>query len=494
MKKEIKITIGQPDLKQHTSYPDGVVYVPWAISGKAITVDRYDLVLMFPVLFFQEETGLVDNAQLMIGADFGILDPNEMTLPPYLEKKKIKRKGGSTTEVIDYKKDFAPIAGPIGGYELSKSERVKIQSLIVPEVSPELSDYIGDLLKKILEEAGFTVSIVTQLPDEAFPSPTGTALVTAAFSIGMQKGLNPIVTKDGYKSEITYLSIEKPKSKTSVQLKLWDDERLREYQKLIGDHLSPYGLKCLYLAIAECGRNNRTPWFILDTNHCLDLLGYERNKKNVHYPRNKNRLLKELSALTQISFNVERRAPKYGKSGKDTVIKFSAPLLSITGRFEEWEVDSDKPIETGIQIEDNIQIFLHPQIYKDIGMWYTFIPYEYLTIDTGRNQHAILLYPYIANQWRIGWHKYHGVIKQPMHQILDGSGLLDRMPRRANQQRDFIEKIKETLRWLKGQREYWIKSVRIESKNRPWRDHMITITMADDHPLKTSMKKQISEK
>ena len=60
--------------------------------------------------------------------------------------------------------------------------------------------------------------------------------------------------------------------------------------------------------------------------------------------------MSELEALTKINFNIERREPKRRAKNKDKVIKFKAPLLSITGQFEEWEVESGKPTEEGIQI------------------------------------------------------------------------------------------------------------------------------------------------
>jgi hypothetical protein len=330
-----------------------------------------------------------------------------------------------------------------------------------------------------------------------FPSPTSMAYVTPVFSLGLQKEVEPEDIQEEFHITMTYLSIDKPQSTTQIQLKLFEslpEERLREIQRSFKDNLSPYGLKCLYLVLEECAKNRRQPWFVLDTNACLDVMGYKRNRKRVHQPRNKTRLLQELNALTRINFNIERRIPKQkrGKIEKDSVIKFKAPLLSMTANFEEWEVDKGRPVEEGTKIREGIEIFIHPQIYKYVGEgWYTIIPKSFLTIDARSKPHAILLYSYIANQWRIGWHQYQGVIKQNMRQILDGSGLRNRLPKRRNQQRDFIERIKEDLGWLKDQEEFWIKSVRFQSKDLPILEQMVTITMAEEHPLKTSMTRQI---
>ena len=64
------------------------------------------------------------------------------------------------------------------------------------------------------------------------------------------------------------------------------------------------------------------------------------------------------------------------------------------------------------------------------------------------------------------------------------------MPKRANQQRDFIDKMKESLMWLKGESSFWIKSVRFETKDKALLDQIVIVKMADDHPLKASMGKR----
>jgi hypothetical protein len=140
---------------------------------------------------------------------------------------------------------------------------------------------------------------------------------------------------------------------------------------------------------------------------------------------------------------------------------------------------------------DGLKILIAPEIYKFIDHgWYTMMPHEFLKLDASKKQHAILLYVYISNQWRIGWHQYGGVISQPMHQILDGAGLLERLPKRRNQQRDFIRRIKEALKWLASKRNFWIAEVGVRKRGRDPLDEIVNITMAKDHPLKTGMKKQ----
>ena len=51
--------------------------------------------------------------------------------------------------------------------------------------------------------------------------------------------------------------------------------------------------------------------------------------------------------------------------------------------------------------------------------------------------------------------------------------------------------IKKDLYWLKDQKYFWIKRVRIESKNRSFLEEKVIIHISDDHPLKAGMIKQL---
>ena len=419
------------------------------------------------------------------------------------EDKEYKIKG---QEYIAFKitDDLLPMFRAISTYELDKEEHdtlLKYWFRDYPDIDiddprirpyehidPAAAGFFGQILSRILEGEGYSVTISAL--DYYFPAPTATELVAPVFALGLQKDLQPIDIDDGYETTITYLSIKTPKRKTDLQLKLFNapEYRLQEYQRLFQKALTPYGLKCLYLVIEECGQNRRNPFFTLDVNRCLDLLGHKRTKKGPHHSKNRRRLLTELEDLTKIQFNIERREPKRSSKGKETAIRFRAPLLSITQEFAEYEVDEGQPIETGVKIKDNVQIFLHPQIYKDIHQgWYTVIPKEYLTIDARRHPHAILVYPFIANQWRIGLHQHRGEIKTSMERLLKNSGLLDGLPRRKNQQQAFVDNVIKNLRWLKSQPGFWIGDVRTQAKGYRWEDTAVTITMDDGHPLKRQM-------
>lgn len=405
-------------------------------------------------------------------------------------------KGEQTVKIVELTDGFIrqliPLTQTIEDYRLTESEYREIKAHLYPnrelEPASTVEEYFGNLLQKILQDAGYSVTL--EESDYYFPSPTSLAYAAPAFGLGITKKLSPVGITEAYATTITYFSHEKPQHEILIQISTLDevsDDWLEQNGGYLKNNLSPYGLKVLLLAIRQCASNKRNPWFSLDINNCLDLLGHKKKMDGSHQVKNKTRFRKEISALASITFNIVRREPQWGN--KDAVIRIKAPLLSITGTFEEREAQRGKTFEKEKLLRNGIQVFVHPEIYKYIEDKYTFIPNEFLAIDTRKRPRAILLYTYIANQWRIGWHQYRGLIRQPMNQILDGAGLLDRLPKRKNQQRDFIEKIESDLRWLKEQSGYWIESIEFEGKGERLLDQIVTITMAEDHPLRKKMLK-----
>jgi hypothetical protein len=407
-------------------------------------------------------------------------------------------KGEQTVKIVELTDDFVrqliPLCQTIEDYQLTESEYRELQARVYAdrkgEPASNVEEYFGNLLQKTLQRAGYSVTL--EDPDYYFPSPTSLAYAAPAFGLGVSKELSPIDITEAYATTITYFSHKKPQYEILIQISFLDevsDELLINEKRILRNSLSPYGLKVLLLAIEECARNNRNPWFSLDINRCLDLLGHKKKKGGGHDWRKKRRFLEQISALTSITFNILRREAKWGN--KDAVIRVKTPLLSITGTFEEWEVERGKPPENEKLVRNGIQVFIQPEIYKYIKDKYTFMPNQFLTIDARKRPRAILLYTYIANQWRIGWHHYRGVISQPMSQILDGAGLLERLPKRKNQQREFFIKVRADLEWLKRQSPYWISSVDFQNKGKSPLDQMVTITMAEEHPLKENMVKKV---
>ena len=349
--------------------------------------------------------------------------------------------------------------------------------------------YMGDLLAGALEEVDYIITLFES--EYYFNASTATRYFTPLFGYGLQKTIEPEETGGGYTEKITYLTYEKAQSKSQVQLELLDtipEEKYKTIHKMFQRGLTPYGLKCLYLILEECDRNQRRPWFTLDTNRCLDLLGYNRDRRGIHTSRNKIRFREILSRLTKMQFNVLAKAQIPGKETKEKIFKFQGNLIST---IETGEVEKGQPWETA-KMDDGIIISINQAVYgfMDEG-WYKPMPHAFLAIDAQRKGRAINLYSYISDQWRVGLKQYKGIIKQPLKQILDGAGLLESYPKRRNQQRDFTKKILSDLEWLREQKDLWIDSVKVKTIDRPELDPMIVITMSDNHPLRGSMTKLI---
>lgn len=489
-KQKISLTICSP------KWLGKGVHFEIGVSGLS---EKYAFEIMFPLLLPQINVG-------------GLVVTEDMNRSPLFQQDFISAwqpaqniKGKIVSQAFD---EISPIFEVLLNASLTNTQHLGLIDYLVYDTAPEgkpliikanikpqteidsgICLYLGDILKGVLEGVGYVVEIETI--KYYFASPTSTAYLAPAFGLGLQKDVKPIDIKKGYETTYTYLSYNKPNTKNFVQLNLLDvipEERLQRIEKQLKENLTPYGLKCLYLVMRECDHNNRRPWFELDTNRCLDVMGYRRMKNKQHQTTNKKRFYRELKALTQIDFIAEGKAPKRGAKGREYVVKLNGPLLQIS-HTEVWEVnEGDEPKESD-KIYDGIRVFIDPGIYSFIERgWYTVLPDAFLKIDAQRRGHAIQLYQYISNQWRIGWHLYQGVLKQPIREIMEGSGAISGYPKkRKNLQREFVGKIIENLRWLKGQDVFWIKSVSIKTEGRKLLDTEVTVTMTDNHPLQSSL-------
>lgn len=390
----------------------------------------------------------------------------------------------------------SPITQIIQGYELSQDEFVTLQESFYPKgkpaksIDPGVIKYFGNILKNVLEGAGYEVSL--EVPAYYFPSPVEAGFLAPVFShgTGQRPRFQPEVT-EGYHTTLTYMSYEKPKSQVKVQYSFLDsipEERLEQIERTLKESLTPYGLLCMLVVLEGCARNMRTNSFTLDINRALNVLGKKRDKKGRHYTRSKDNLIRTLEHLTKVNINFETRMSISGKKGKEEVTRFNSPIVSLNGTFEKYIVDEGQPIETGKKVQDGVVIHFHPEIYKFIESRYTAVPYGLLKTDTRKRGNAVKLYFYIMNQWRIGLYQYRGIIKQPMGQILDGAGLSKRLPKKKSLRKAFIGRTKEDLQWLRMQG-WWIKAVSFDTANRHPFDPIVTIEMAENHPLKEGIAK-----
>lgn len=322
-----------------------------------------------------------------------------------------------------------------------------------------------------------------------YAAPTSLDIVTPVFGLGLTRDFGPEDVAKGRVEIWSYLSVKQPGSDVDVQLTLLGnlpEERLREINRDVQNNLTPYGLKTIYLVMRECHHNGLQSWFRLDTNRCLDALGYERRKNGTHRPKNRRRFLDELRFLSDtIEITLEKR---FGGKLKDRGFKVEHPIFKLSGHWEEWETLKGHRLEEGEKIDEGYYVFVHPDIYKYVADgWYTWIPERFLAIDPHKHGHAILLIAYCENQWKIGWSEYQGVICQPLRQILTGSGLIYEYQKikRSDHRTRFLERIREELDWMKA--EGYVKDFDWLPKERENRasplDYKVTIRIRDDHAL-----------
>lgn len=364
-------------------------------------------------------------------------------------------------------------------------------NLTVEEVFERHQQDIEQLLHQLEETTRRAEKAEEKLKEERrkaqYATPTSMDIVSPLFSFGLtRENREPEVTR-GKRELRTYLTIRQPGSKAEIQLTLFgdqSDELLRQIDRDVKNTLSPYGLKLIYLVMRECYHNGLQPWFRLDTNRCLDAMGYARRKDNAHKHDTRVRFHRELRRLAEnVWLNVEKRKPK--NAHFDAAVVFRGPLVQITGAVENWDdIPKGEPREKGEKIDEDAVVLVEPQVYGYVTKgWYTWIPERFLTISGRDHGRAILLIVYCENQFKIGWSQHQGVISQSLRQILTGSGLIyeyEKIDRQDRQDR-FIDRIWEELDWITD--EGYIKGYGKEGGRANPLDWRVTITIPDDHRL-----------
>ena len=382
--------------------------------------------------------------------------------------------------MIDYLSKWVKTATVDGKFNL------KTKTLSDFEASAGL---VNNEILEIVREACKRAGVDIRDYDRYFPSPTSAGYLAPLFTLGSKRGpIEPVIEK-GPEVVYTYLSYETDRTKAAVQynfLDLLPDEKVQRMSNDVKENLTPYGIQAIQLVMRECSYNNRNPWFCMDTNRCLDAMGYKRDKRGLHLSKHKVRLYRELSALERIILTAEARRQKPGSKDIEVVLCFQGPILQITGLWGEWETKKGQPKEEGVKVADGIKILIDPGVYSYMEKgWYTFFSDAFLKIDSQRRGKAVQIYHYINNKFRVGLSSHKGILRESLLSILENSGALTGFPKtRWALQRDFIAKRLDDLEWLKGQKDLWIKDVEIKPEGRNQFDPMVVITMADDHPLK----------
>ena len=350
-----------------------------------------------------------------------------------------------------------------------------------------------EVLERWIE--GFKREIRELERKRAFASPTSAGYIAPIFDYGLQKDRDDPKREERFGDTlVTFFEYSKPQHGAAIQYRLFDsllEERLKVIQTDLLQSLTPYGLKLLYLVLRQCDHNGRRPWFKFeDINELLDVLGHTRTKAGYHQAANRSRLKKTLEQLTRIKITAFGSTPK-GPKGNKEIKKIRGWLMSFS-ELESW-TETDVPGEK-IDFREGISIFINPELYSYVydGL-YTVIPDAFLSIDAQRHGQAIQMYQYFCNQFRIGWHSCRGHMKWPLKQIIEEAGMKPKWPKRKDKKKAFLEKVEAELRYIHERKDLHT-SIRIQKKNRPWDNWMITASALPDHPFRYGMRELLEEK
>jgi len=338
------------------------------------------------------------------------------------------------------------------------------------------------------------------LRDEPHRIPASVAHLLGAFSLGTYPGaVLPDLREVAGVTIETYLYRDddggRRNVRGAVQLRLDKDlpeERRRTIREMALKELTGTTLKVwgILLRIADKAHSR---CFLLSVNEALDLLNTKRDSRGIHYSRNRRKLRERIRALGQIKFNVEWRIRESNR--EETVRRVRGPIIRADFDIDKHTVRPGEPVtDRSRPKEDFIVIEITPVIYDDLevrGGLYTWHPLSLYHIDTSPSGHEIAekLGWYFLDQFVRSLRAERGSVVRPMHQILDGIGLLDhyRQIRRKDRRRQFLREVEKEGKYLVQYDTSIVKSFG-RVPNQPHRTNPLQVTyravIPDDHPLK----------
>lgn len=388
--------------------------------------------------------------------------------------------------VYQFEEVLWPIVGAIRGYRLKKSDYVPILKYWYPDypdtarvtpwdqIDPGVNEIFGDLLSKILEKAGYVVTIKVAKP-QYFYYPTvdhvtqqiysadkkGTFLLDlfdvqkkagTGFEVFPQKDLGgqriigfkvdvdiPSKRAHGGKVQLSFdFNFPEEDGFKLIPIEDLGKEETREkinnivqdVQNQLAKELDPLALR-VKDAVICLAQDKHSRSFDYTDNELLDFLYSRGGKKKYHSTSDKTRVRERLDLLSNIRFSYSV------KVGKDTVGIEDIPYLILNPEGKPFVKRKGKKKQY-----NSIEI---PQRY-----WNLFFQDKYVAqlnrkalLNSGKKY---LLPKYLATQWRIGWMKYQGVYTWKLADILTEAAIAKPIP--SNKPR-FITDLHNQLKEMK---------------------------------------------
>jgi len=364
----------------------------------------------------------------------------------------------------------------IQDYELTRAEFDRLRALSTPDIQPEINQYFGDILKKILEGAGYKVEIVIVEP-EYYYAPTmdypaqriytgdkkGSALADLMLVGREDKAISESVMLDERGFEVVGLKIDVdiPSEKAAggqIQLRFDFDFRqeggfkiipikdlekpktqeklnnlLQEVERKISKDLDPLALR-VKDAVICLSQDKGSRKYNYTEDELLNLL-YKPSGK-YHDTRSKQRVRERLQLISKIKLTY---AMKIG----DKIIGIEdIPhiILNPEGRpFIEHLTKGGK-----VKKRYNFQSIEIPERY--FNLFYGHFAGQFNRKSLLLTGTDYSLYKAIATWWRNQWEKDRGVYKWNLTDVLRGAGIT--LPGKTNEAR-VIKKLTTSLGKMK---------------------------------------------
>jgi hypothetical protein len=214
---------------------------------------------------------------------------------------------------------------------------------------------------------------------------------------------------------------------------------------------------------------------------------YPTNKQGYYPEYYRTQIRKQIQDLSQVKYTVEH----IFKNQDEPIIELTGPVVFITPyKVTTWESMPSNLSGKGEKLTDDHFIMLHPKLYSGVLEGnYAWLPDAIFTIPANKKPYAIPMCFYLSTQQKLGWRQHGGVIQQPIETFLRGAGIWWNLPKQRGKWKQWVEDRINDLKWMKGDKAFWIKRVHVEPKGFLL-DRRIIVEPSENIPLKTLLREQ----